>query len=211
MSAAPRLWHPTGATGATGIDLPGAPLAPHDLRAALEVLLDLPAARDASFVVVPVLARRAGDLDAAVEQAAAALVATGRRPRVTVALDVEGLGFVPADAFARSGMGLMLDGVDEQTAFAHIAHTGLQAIRFDPRFLARARQGLRARCMLDAALSLARDLGLASLGDVGGSPDAGDLRTVLDWTTCAAPARAARHGAREPAGRVEPATAASVR
>ncbi len=80
-------------------------------------------------------------------------------------------------------VGLILDGVDEAMPLSDYATPFVEAIRFDASFLQRAASDVRAGCMLDAALRLTRDLGLATLGE---EPDDAsgcrDDRHALDWT-----------------------------
>ena len=67
-------------------------------------------------------------------------------------------------------IGIVLDFVDERTPLATVGAEGIEALRFDPQFVGRARRDGRLACILDAMLGLAHDLGIATLASSG--PDA---------------------------------------
>lgn len=174
-----RSWRSAASPGSRGLDLACEPVPPSRLRSAIDSVLRDEASREAIFLVLPVLAASRRDVREAIAGAG------GRDDgiRVCLALDRRSACLVPAEPVGMGNVGLILDGVDEAMPLSDYATPFVEAIRFDASFLQRAASDVRAGCMLDAALRLTRDLGLATLGE---EPDDAsgcrDDRHALDWT-----------------------------
>lgn len=84
--------------------------------------------------------------------------------RFCFAVDQHALAGIGTSATDTERMGFMLDRVDLDTPVAALICDRIEAVRFDPRFVARAARNLREGCALEAMLGLARDLGLCTLG-----------------------------------------------
>ena len=59
----------------------------------------------------------------------------------------------------------MLDGVDTDTTYTDLIWDRIEAVRFKTDFVARAAKDLRTTLALESMLSLAREIGLCTLGD----------------------------------------------
>ena len=154
---------------------------------------------DASFLVVPIDA-----LDqAAIERAAAAFFLAGGSARVCLAGTRAALEAVDDAAIACERIGLLLDDVTVDTPLSDLISDRIEAVRFDADFVNRAARNMRLGCALEAMLSLARDLGLCTLG-ADAVPGGGSLagRASFDYlpSTIAPPASARLPVKRELAG-----------
>lgn len=84
-------------------------------------------------------------------------------PRLILAADLATLGKFCSPSL-EGRVGLMLDSVDVDTPLSSLIWENLEAIRFDAAAVARGAQDLRTNCALEAMLSLARNIGLCTLG-----------------------------------------------
>jgi len=90
--------------------------------------------------------------------------------RVCIAVDHETLRAVDPLLLRNKNVGIVLDRVDASTPLSAISAELVEAVRFDEGFVLRASTDLRSYCVLDAMLKLARDLGLATLGQAAAQP-----------------------------------------
>ena len=84
--------------------------------------------------------------------------------RVCFAVDRSMLTAMGSKLPADEHLGLLLDDVDDMTPPIDVVNEAIEAIRFAPRFVAKASRHLRSESVLDALLVLARNVGLATLG-----------------------------------------------
>ncbi len=84
--------------------------------------------------------------------------------RVYFAVDAADLERLDLSNLDNAHAGLLLDGVESSTPLSTLARDSVEVVRFDDRFVARAMGNLRTGCVLEAMLSLVRNLGLCSLG-----------------------------------------------
>jgi hypothetical protein len=94
--------------------------------------------------------------------------------RACLAFDAAALNALDIRFLREKNIGLVLDRVDETTPLGAVSAEPVEAVRFEPGFVARAMTDGRMACVLDAMLRLAHDLGIATLGT--GAPQAS--RTV---------------------------------
>ncbi len=174
-----RSWRSAGSPGCHGLDLACPAMPPSRLRSTIDSVLRDEASRGAIFLVLPVLANCRED----VREALASASGRGDGIRICLALDRRSASLVPADPVGLGNVGLILDGVDEAMPLSDYATPFVDGIRFDALFLQRAAFDIRTGSMLEAALGLTRDLGLATLGE---PPEDGlrfrDDRHAIDWT-----------------------------
>lgn len=84
--------------------------------------------------------------------------------RICFAVDRKTLARLGTSLPTSDRIGILLDGVDDETPLADVARDAVEAVRFESGFVARASEHLRSECVLDALLALARSLGVATLG-----------------------------------------------
>lgn len=98
-----------------------------------------------------------------------------RPARLCLAASHAGLAKLDTCILDSDRIGLMLDDVDAQTPAAHLIWDRIEAIRFQPEFVASAARNLRLSCALESMLRLAKEIGLCTLGTeafpYGGSID----------------------------------------
>lgn len=162
MSRRPTLlrWQAQDASGACAAELAHRVLEPSALPGVLDRAAD--DVGDASFVIV-----RAGAWNSAAWREVWERQGDGHdgAPRLCFALDTGALSALDVSMLRDDRAGFMLDGVDIDTPLSALVSERIEAVRFCPAFVTAAARNLRQGCALDAMLSLARDLGLCSLGD----------------------------------------------
>jgi len=84
--------------------------------------------------------------------------------RICFAVDRSMLAAIGSRLSTDEHVGLLLDDVDDMTPPIDVVSEAIEAIRFAPRFVAKASRHLRSECVLDALLVLAKNVGLATLG-----------------------------------------------
>ena len=84
--------------------------------------------------------------------------------RVYFAVDPADLERLDFSSLDNARAGLLLDGVESSTPLSTLANDSVEVVRFDDRFAMRAMVHLRTECVLEAMVSLVRNLGLCSLG-----------------------------------------------
>jgi hypothetical protein len=125
-----------------------------------------------------------------VSRAIGAFHAAGGNTRLCLAGDRETLTQVDAAGFDSDRVGLMLDDVGPNTTCSDLIWDRLEAIRFDPEFVARATRDVRTACALESMLGLAREIGLRTLG-TDGSPEGAGVFGRCDFNYQPAPAHSA--------------------
>lgn len=118
-----------------------------------------------TFVLAAVGASRPSDVAVAISRASAAY----GNARPCIAFDAAALLAVDLALLRQSNISVVLDQVDEKTPLSAVSAESVEAVRFAPGFVARARADGRLACVLDAMLGLAHDLGIATLGSSAGS------------------------------------------
>ena len=132
-----------------------------------------------TFVLASLGSSKPADVAKAVSKASAAY----GNARACMAFDAGAL-FAIDTAFLRAkNIGVVLDSVDERTALIAISAEPVEAVRFDPGFVARAIRDGRVACILDAMLGLAHDLGIATLGTVALQGTSAAKRFDFDYVT----------------------------
>jgi hypothetical protein len=160
MTSRPKMsrWLATSSRGAA-IELTGGPIQGNALSAVLSKAL--PPLGQPDFLIVravavsPLHIRRAQEM----------LVATGSKTRLCLAGRRDSLEHLPNEGIDR--VGLMLDDLDLQTPCSELIWDGFEAVCFSKRFVSKALRDLRVSCALESMLSLARELGLRTLGACG--------------------------------------------
>lgn len=85
-------------------------------------------------------------------------------PKMCLAGSRDDLGNLDHEAIDPDQVGLLLDEVTETTPVSDIIWDRIEAMRFQADFVARAANNLRVGCALECMLSLAREMGLCTLG-----------------------------------------------
>lgn len=178
-----RHWESQGGRGKRAAELVPQPSC-EPLTAALRRMTADPG--EIAFLVLRVDGLDTGALHGAVD----AFHAAGGSARVCLAGNRLALTTVAASDFDIDRVGLMLDDVDIRTPLADLVWDRIEACRFDPNFIARARREIRLGCALESMLALARDLGVCTLGsnDEPGSAGLSD-RAEFNYRPCASLAR----------------------
>jgi hypothetical protein len=117
-----------------------------------------------SFVITAIGSSRPSDIATAVLNASAAY----GNARACVALDAGALFAMDLGFLRENDISVVLDNVDEKTPLSAVTVERVDAVRFEPSFVARARTDGRLACVLQAMLGLAHDLGIATLGTASG-------------------------------------------
>jgi len=155
-----RRWTSHAGNPIRAVELWPSPIAADSLAQALVAMsswnLD-----DASFVVVG-LSESVGLRDAI-----AAALARRLRARVCLAIGRSSMTELRGLTLDDDRIGVMLDNVDAETPMADLVCDSIEAVRFCPDFVRKAKHSMRHGLALDAILGLAGALGLATLGPVG--------------------------------------------
>jgi hypothetical protein len=101
--------------------------------------------------------------------------------RICFAVDRSMLTAIGSKVPSHEHVGLLLDDVDDMTPPIDVVNEAIEAIRFAPRFVAKASRHLRSECVLDALLGLARNAGLATLGPASRTSRASWLDPQIDF------------------------------
>jgi hypothetical protein len=131
-----------------------------------------------SFVLASLGSSRPADVAKAISKASAAY----GNARACMAFDAGALFAIDVAFLREKNIGIVLDSVDERTPLVAISTEAVEAIRFDPAFVARAAGDGRLACVLDAMLGLAQDLGIATLGTTAYGAS-GARRFEFDYVT----------------------------
>jgi len=162
-----------------GIELPGAPIPPSGIDSALlhGELAEL--SKDASFLLIPLASTDSRGVALAIAHASRSEF--GARPGLLV--DRSTSEGSDTSIASRQRVSLVLDGVDADTPLSALARDSIDAIRFEPAFVLAAFENARLGCVLEAMLSLAHNLGLATFGPAGPSDtDRQEAKLAFDYT-----------------------------
>lgn len=163
-------WESTADSSLCGVEVEGLalrePEAPRTLR------IDNP-----TFVLASLGSAKPADLAAAISRASAAY----GNARACMALNAGALSALDVRFLRERNIGVVLDGVDERTPLSALSSEPVEALRFEPSFIARAMKNGRLACVLDAMLSLAHDLGIATLGTSVGQGSLAAQRFAFDY------------------------------
>lgn len=192
-----RVWASPSNPAVRGFEALTPPLAAKDVARYLREL-DLAGCASGSFLLIPLAQTDHHGIAQAMEAASGGSKAL----RICLSVDHKSLERVDSRQLAGNQVGLVLDSVSLTTSAASIVHDVLEAVRFDPTFITDSQCSIRNDAALRAMLSLARSLGLATLGSATAGQRAGKIfEYPFDYVTdleslgqaSAAPASANAH------------------
>jgi hypothetical protein len=154
-----RVWTSPSDPAVRGFEALIEPLAPQDVAKSLRDL-DLTRCTNASFLLLPLAQTDQYGVERAIESALGA----SETLRICLTIDEKTLERVDSRQLNGDRVGLVLDRLSLTTSTGAIVHDVLEAVRFDPSFIADSLCSVRIDAALRAMLSLARSLGLATLG-----------------------------------------------
>lgn len=101
---------------------------------------------------------------AEVDRATRAFRAAGGLSRLCLAGDRQTLTQIASAGFDNDFVGLMLEDVNVSTAYSDLIWDRIEGVRFSAHFVAQAARDMRTALALESMLSLAREVGLCTLG-----------------------------------------------
>lgn len=165
-------WESTADPLLCGIEVKGLPLRGPDAAGLTSI-------ENPAFVLASLGSSRPADLALAISRASAAY----SNARACLAVPADALAELDVPFLRERNIGVILDGVNETTPLSAVSSEVVEAIRFEPSFVARATKSGRLACVLDAMLSLAHDLGIATLGTARGPRSPSAKRFDFDYVS----------------------------
>lgn len=183
--AAVRVWTSPSNGAKPGYEALIEPLSPPDVAPSLRNV-DLSQCADGSFLLIPLAETDHNGVQQAIESAARA----SQTLRIYLTIDDRTLERVDSRRLVSDRVGLVLDRLSLITPMGALIHDVIDAVRFDATFIADSLGSIRIDAALRAMLSLAKSLGLATLGSAAaGQGSAKIFEYPFDYVTKLASAR----------------------
>ncbi len=176
-----RVWTSPSDPAVRGFEALIKPLAPQDVAQSLRDL-DLARCPSGSFLLLPLARTDQYGVEQAIESVLA--LKASETLRVCLTIDDKTLERVDSRKLIGDRVGLVLERLSLTTSTAAVVHDVLEAVRFDSSFIADSLCSIRIDAALRAMLSLARSLGLATLGSAAaGQRSAKIFEYPFDYVT----------------------------
>lgn len=154
-----RVWSSSTDPTVRGVEALIQPVSPQDVATSLRCF-DLCRYSGDSFFLLPLAPTDPCGVDQAIEAAQSVSSVT----RICLSIDEKTLARLDSRQLTGDQVGLVLDRLSLNTSTAAVVHDAIEAVRFDPSFVADSLRSIRIDAALRAMLSLASSLGLATFG-----------------------------------------------